>query len=91
MLTRVVDENSHQIDEDGKLGELCVKGPCLMLGYLGNPADTAAAFDKEGWIHTGDIGYQNEGKLYCVDRRKVRLFSLYHPKPRIFFKKHLSR
>ena len=43
-----------------------------MLGYLENPVETAAAFDAEGWLRTGDIGYQANGKWYIVDRKKAR-------------------
>ncbi|XP_076043780.1 uncharacterized protein LOC143026880 [Oratosquilla oratoria] len=52
-------------------GELCVKGPGVMKGYLGNPGATAATIDEEGWLHTGDIGYYDSRKVfYIVDRLK---------------------
>ena len=59
------------VDEDHKQGELYVKGPCMMLGYLGNQKASEAAFDADGWLRTGDIAYCNQGKWYVVDRKKV--------------------
>lgn len=52
-------------------GEICVKGPTVMLGYLGDDEATAATIDQQGWLHTGDIGYYDEdGYFYVVDRLK---------------------
>ena len=53
-----------------KAGEVRVKGPQLMTGYLGNPEASANAFDDDGWLKTGDIGYMEDGKIYLVDRAK---------------------
>ncbi|KAI8141383.1 hypothetical protein BJV82DRAFT_618984 [Fennellomyces sp. T-0311] len=65
------------IDMDGNIlgvdqpGELCVKGPNVMLGYKGNSEATAGAIDKDGWLHTGDIvKVDKEGNYYIVDRIK---------------------
>jgi fatty-acyl-CoA synthase len=53
----------------GECGEICVRGPNVTPGYWAQPAATAAAFDAEGWLHTGDIGYlDGDGCLYVVDR-----------------------
>ena len=52
-------------------GELWIRGPQAMLGYLNNPEATAACLDDEGWYHSGDIGHVDEdGYFYLVDRVK---------------------
>ncbi len=57
-------------DENGE-GEICVKGPNVMLGYYKNPEATAAAFDEEGYFKTGDYGkLDEEGWLYITGRLK---------------------
>jgi long-chain acyl-CoA synthetase len=57
-------------DENGE-GEICVKGPNVMLGYYEDPEATAAAFDEEGFFKTGDYGkVDEEGWLYITGRLK---------------------
>ncbi|KXJ19134.1 4-coumarate--CoA ligase 1 [Exaiptasia diaphana] len=52
-------------------GEICVKGPTVAKGYLNNPEATAETINKDGWLHTGDIGHYDEDKyFYIVDRKK---------------------
>ena len=51
-------------------GEICVRGPLLMAGYLNKPEETAAAFEG-GWLHTGDVAVRSpDGFLRIVDRTK---------------------
>ncbi len=55
----------------GEEGELCIKGPQVMMGYLNNPEATARTIDAEGWLHTGDIAcFDAQGQLFIRDRLK---------------------
>ena len=68
---RIVDVSSHKDVETGELGEIWIKGPQVMKGYLNNPKATASMIDKNEWLHTGDIGRADEdGYLYIIDRVK---------------------
>jgi HIP---CoA ligase len=55
----------------GEPGEVLLRGPCVMLGYLDDPEATAATVDAQGWLHTGDIGTVDAaGNLRITDRLK---------------------
>ena len=57
-------------------GEICVKGPNIMKGYWNNPDASEEAIDSEGWFHTGDIGYLDDGEfLFICDRLKDMVIS----------------
>jgi fatty-acyl-CoA synthase len=53
---------------DGVVGDIAIRGPSLMDGYLGD--DGAEAISAEGWLHTGDLGYRSGGELYVTGRTK---------------------
>ncbi|MGW1029444.1 long-chain-fatty-acid--CoA ligase [Streptomyces sp. NPDC002577] len=73
---RVVDAGTNEPVKPHVPGEVVVRGPNVTAGYWDNPEATAAAFDDEGWFHSGDIGYLDEdGYLYIVDRLKDMIIS----------------
>jgi acyl-CoA synthetase (AMP-forming)/AMP-acid ligase II len=64
---RIVDAAGEPAEE----GELWIRGPQVMSGYLGRPDETAAILDADGWLHTGDLVRADEaGNLFIVDRLK---------------------
>ncbi|MDG3015903.1 acyl-CoA synthetase [Speluncibacter jeojiensis] len=72
---RLVDPHGIPVPT-GETGEVCVRGPQVMVGYWHNPAATAAAIDEQGWFHTGDLGrMDDDGYVYIVDRTKDMVIS----------------
>jgi acyl-CoA synthetase (AMP-forming)/AMP-acid ligase II len=68
---RIVDVASGDELGPGEEGEVCVRGPQVMRGYLDDPDATAATIDADGWLHTGDVGRADEdGYVVLVDRVK---------------------
>jgi long-chain acyl-CoA synthetase len=66
---RVVGPDDRPV-ADGEWGEICIRGPNVMLGYFNRPADSAEAL-RGGWFHSGDVGYRDDdGFFYLVDRVK---------------------
>ena len=76
-LCRVVDlENGDADVPVGKSGELLIKGPQVMKGYLNMPEETEAVLTADGWLHTGDIAKMDEdGYFFIVDRKKDMIIS----------------
>jgi acyl-CoA synthetase (AMP-forming)/AMP-acid ligase II len=68
---RVVDVDTHEDVEPGERGELWIRGPQVMTGYLNRPDATADTIDADGWLHTGDVATVDpEERVYIVDRVK---------------------
>ncbi len=73
-IIRIQDLETHQPAELGKPGEILCKGPQVTRGYRNKPEETAHAIDKDGWLHTGDVGVMDEdGFITIVDRVKDML------------------
>jgi long-chain acyl-CoA synthetase len=65
----ILDDDSNPVP-DGTRGEVCVRGPNVMKGYFQRP-DANAETLRDGWLHTGDVGYRDEdGFFFLVDRKK---------------------
>ncbi len=68
---KLVDPETGEVVPLGEPGEICVKGPLVMQGYYNKPEETAKAIDKDGYMHSGDVGIMDEdGYLRIVDRTK---------------------
>lgn len=68
---RVVDNTGNELPP-GELGEIVIKGPSVLFEYWGNEAATAEAL-RNGWYHTGDIGYRDEAGYYFIQDRKKNM------------------
>ena len=70
-MCKIVDIETGRALPVGSEGELCIKGPQVMLGYLNNPEATARTIDADGWLRTGDIAaFDEDGQLFIRDRLK---------------------
>jgi acyl-CoA synthetase (AMP-forming)/AMP-acid ligase II len=68
---KIVDVVTGAEVPQGREGELLIRGPQIMRGYLNRPEETAACLDRDGWYHTGDVGLVDpDGYFYIVDRTK---------------------
>lgn len=72
---KLVDDDGNDITKYEIRGELCIKGPTVIRGYLNSEEANKRDFDADGYFHTGDLLYCNGNtKLwYIVDRKKVGL------------------
>ncbi len=71
---KIVDEEGAEVPR-GTVGELCARGPNVMLGYWNKPEQTAAAL-RDGWMHSGDGAYMDpDGYIFIVDRVKDMIIS----------------
>ena len=85
-------ENGKEITTPEEVGELCVKGPGVMVCYYKNPEATAEIL-KDGWLYTGDMAkYDKDGFIYLVDRKKDVIITggenLYPVQIEDFIRKH---
>jgi len=82
---KIVDDDGKDITGYDVRGEMCIRGPTIIPGYFENPEANKTTFDRDGFYHTGDIGYcDGQTKLwYIVDRKKelikVRAFQVAPP------------
>ncbi|HEX5771841.1 MAG TPA: AMP-binding protein, partial [Nocardioidaceae bacterium] len=67
-----IPQTELKISDDG---EILLRSPSVFVGYVGNEKATAEAIDADGWLHTGDAGYIDEGHLVIIDRAKDVLTS----------------
>lgn len=70
---RIVDEERNSMAQ-GEVGEIAVRGPMLMKGYLNSPARTTAVMDGEGWYYTNDLGRLDENGALTICGRRSEMF-----------------
>uniref|UniRef100_A0A0D6R5H0 4-coumarate--CoA ligase n=1 Tax=Araucaria cunninghamii TaxID=56994 RepID=A0A0D6R5H0_ARACU len=68
---KILDTETGASLPHNQAGEICIRGPEIMKGYLNDPESTAGTIDKDGWLHTGDVGYiDDDEEIFIVDRVK---------------------
>ncbi|CAN4088635.1 unnamed protein product [Withania somnifera] len=68
---KIVDPDTGCSLPRNQSGEICIRGDQIMKGYLNDPEATTRTIDKDGWLHTGDIGFiDDDDELFIVDRLK---------------------
>jgi len=70
---KVIDAQQGTTLAAGTPGEICLRGSCVMSAYYKSPEQTAQAFDREGWLRTGDLGYQDADGYYFITGRLKEL------------------
>ncbi|MCU0303768.1 MAG: AMP-binding protein [Thermoanaerobaculales bacterium] len=70
---KVIDEAGQELGP-GEVGELCFRGPHVSNGYWNNPEATAAAIDRRGWFHTGDMATYDEDGFFSIAGRAKDMF-----------------
>jgi acyl-CoA synthetase (AMP-forming)/AMP-acid ligase II len=70
---KVIEPASGRALPDGVAGEICLRGANVMAGYYKAPQQTAAAFDREGWLRTGDLGYRDADGFFFITGRLKEL------------------
>jgi acyl-CoA synthetase (AMP-forming)/AMP-acid ligase II len=69
---KVVDESGKEL-RPGEIGEILARGPRVMTGYYKDEEKTAAALDRDGWVHTRDMGYRDEDSYFYLAGRATDL------------------
>ncbi|KAL0453466.1 UNVERIFIED_CONTAM: 4-coumarate--CoA ligase [Sesamum latifolium] len=68
---KIIDPSTGVSLPRNQTGEICIRGDAVMKGYYNEPEATKRTIDKEGWLHSGDIGYvDDDDEVFIVDRLK---------------------
>jgi long-chain acyl-CoA synthetase len=80
MLAKVVQPDTEEVMPNGEVGEICVAGPAVMLGYLNKPEETEKTLrwhaDGYLWCHTGDLGYMDDDGFFFFKLRLKRMLKV---------------
>ena len=92
---KIVDPDTDEEMPLGEPGEICVRSPVVMKGYYNKPEETANAIDKDGYMHSGDVGFMDEdGYITVVDRTKDMIivggFKVFSSKVEDILNEHLA-